>query len=279
MKKVILLIPFMLLSAFLTAQETASIKMIYNHSALSVKDVDRSATFYKTILNLQEITNRTKKEGIRWFATGDGKELHLVSTIKEPVSINKAIHLAFSIADVDFDGFIKTLNNSKITYSDWPGELNKITIRADGIKQIYFQDPDGYWIEVNSVEQKTDESEAIKRLLEKESATWRAGDSKGHAACWYIQPYSTILVSTLDGKTMNIPASAMQAPITNPTGGSSVNTDYKMSIHGDNAWVSHNEISTSKNGKNTYSYEIRLLEKINGEWKLVGQSIHIDKNK
>jgi hypothetical protein len=26
----------------------------------------------------------------------------------------------------------------------------------------------------------------IKNLLEKESATWRAQDSKGHSACWYI---------------------------------------------------------------------------------------------
>ena len=30
-------------------------------------------------------------------------------------------------------------------------EVSKINIRADGIKQIFFQDPDGYWIEVNSV--------------------------------------------------------------------------------------------------------------------------------
>jgi catechol 2,3-dioxygenase-like lactoylglutathione lyase family enzyme len=43
------------------------------------------------------------------------------------------------------------LEKMNLAYSDWPGATNKITIRADGIKQIYFQDPDGYWIEVNSV--------------------------------------------------------------------------------------------------------------------------------
>ncbi|HZV69551.1 MAG TPA: hypothetical protein VFG10_08405 [Saprospiraceae bacterium] len=42
----------------------------------------------------------------------------------------------------------------KITYSDWPGVKHKVNIRADGIKQIFFQDPDGYWIEVNSIGQK-----------------------------------------------------------------------------------------------------------------------------
>jgi lactoylglutathione lyase len=262
---------------FLQAQDATPITLNFNHSALSVKDLNQSIAFYKNVLHLQEITNRTKKEGIYWFSMGDGKELHLVSIIKEPVQINKAIHISFAIPESDFDSFIANLNNQKITYSSWTGEMSKITIRADGIKQIYFQDPDGYWIEINSAGQSSEESDAIKKLLEKESATWRAGDSTEHASCWQIQPYSTVLISTPDGKTMNIPASAMQAPITNPTGGSSINTDYKMSIHGDNAWVSHNEISTSKNGKITYSYEIRFLEKINQEWKIVGQSLHIYK--
>jgi hypothetical protein len=132
-------------------------------------------------------------------------------------------------------------------------------------------------ISILSYSQKIDESELIKKLLEKESATWRAADSKGHTECWYIQPYSRILVSTPEGVTMDIPPTAMIN--TNPNamgnGGFSVNSNYKMSIHKNNAWVSHNEESTAKDGKKTFSYEIRLLEKINGQWKLVGQSIHI----
>ena len=83
---------------------------------------------------------------------GEGKELHLVSVVKENVSINKAVHVALTTPN--FDAFVSMLEKSNITYSDWPGAVNKITIRADGIKQIYFQDPDGYWIEVNSVAQK-----------------------------------------------------------------------------------------------------------------------------
>ncbi|MDI1303744.1 MAG: VOC family protein, partial [bacterium] len=117
----------------------------------SVKDLDRSVDFYTNVLKLQEITNLTRKEGIRWISLGDGKELHLVSTIKEPVTINKAVHLAFKT--INFDALVKVLDNRNITYSDWPGELHKIMVRADGIKQVYFQDPDGYWIEVNSVKQ------------------------------------------------------------------------------------------------------------------------------
>lgn len=121
---------------------------------------------------------------------------------------------------------------------------------------------------------KTDDTQAIKNLLEKESSSWRLGDSKTHAACWHIQPYSKILISTVDGKTLDIPAEDIIKPIVNASGGTSMNTNYKMSIHDDNAWVSHDEVSIAKDGKKTFSHEIRLLEKINGNWKLVGQSIH-----
>ena len=152
MKKITILIAALIFSFIVRGQDTTSLGLSFNHQALSVKDVNRSAEFYKKVLKLTEIENRTKKEGIRWFSIGDGKELHLVSTIKEPVMVNKAIHIAFTSSN--FDGVIKTLTEMNITYSDWPGNLNKITIRADGIKQIYFQDPDGYWIEVNSIAQK-----------------------------------------------------------------------------------------------------------------------------
>lgn len=149
MKKTTLIIMALLFSGFIRAQETTSFTLTFNHLALSVKDINQSAEFYKTVLNLPEITNRTKMDGIRWFSMGEGRELHLISIIKENVTVNKAVHLALSTSH--FDNLIKVLDKMKITYSDWPGIVNKVNIRADGIKQIFFRDPDGYWIEVNSV--------------------------------------------------------------------------------------------------------------------------------
>ncbi len=152
MKKTSLLLLVFILSGFLQAQDAGTYNFTFNHIALSVKDVDRSADFYKKVLNLNEITNKTKIEGIRWFSLGEGKELHLISILKESGTINKALH--FALTTLDFDPFIKVLDEMKISYSDWLGTPQKINIRADGIKQIFFQDPDGYWIEVNSVVQK-----------------------------------------------------------------------------------------------------------------------------
>ncbi len=50
----------------------------------------------------------------------------------------------------DIDSFINHLNNAVINYEDSRGTKNAVTVRADGIKQIYFTDPDGYWIEINN---------------------------------------------------------------------------------------------------------------------------------
>lgn len=131
------------------SQDTTGFKFSADHIALSVKDVNRSAEFYIKILKLPEITNRSKIDGIRWFILGDSRELHLISVIKENVTINKAVHIGLSSGR--FDDFVKLLAANKIPYSDWPGNPNTVNIRADGIKQVFFQDPDGYWIEVNSL--------------------------------------------------------------------------------------------------------------------------------
>ena len=127
--------------------------------------------------------------------------------------------------------------------------------------------------------QKIDEEAAIKKLLEKESSTWRAKDVKGHTDCWHVQPYSRILVSLPNGQTIDVPPTAMQneKPESMGNGGFAVNSNYKMNINKNDAWVSHDELSTDAEGKRTWSYEIRLLEKIKGQWKLVGQSLHIYK--
>jgi hypothetical protein len=127
--------------------------------------------------------------------------------------------------------------------------------------------------------QTNNDTTAIKQLLEKESATWRSGDMQAHADCWYIQPYSKILVSTPDGKSFDVSPDMMIHPPANMfgKGGSAVNSNYTFSVHGDNAWVSHDETSTAADGSISYSHEMKILEKIDNEWKLVAESIHVYK--
>jgi len=123
---------------------------------------------------------------------------------------------------------------------------------------------------------QTDDSTAIIQVLEKESATWRSGDLTAHAACWQTTPYSTILIMTA-GKTFAVPVDKIIHPLpgTAGQGGTSKNSNYHMSIHGTTALVTHNETSTSAKGSVNHTYEVRMLEKISGQWKLTGQIIQV----
>jgi hypothetical protein len=123
------------------------------------------------------------------------------------------------------------------------------------------------------------DSTAIKQVLEREAATWRAGDVAGHAQCWQLRPYSRIVASTGDGRVIDVPPQAMLTPPPGSMGkgGSAVQLHYRFGIRGDAAWVSHDEISTARDGAKSYSTEFRMLEKVGGQWKLVGQSIHLAK--
>ncbi|WP_216746134.1 VOC family protein [Paucihalobacter ruber] len=149
MKKTIILLLLIQLSGIVNGQENKEVSLTFNHIALSVKDVNISAKFYTDVLNLKIIPLPPEAKDVKWMSLGDGKELHLLSVLKEDVKTNKAIHLALSTAD--FDEFVQKLREMNIEYSDFPGNLNKINVRPDGIRQVFFQDPDGYWIEVNSI--------------------------------------------------------------------------------------------------------------------------------
>lgn len=120
---------------------------LFNHIALSVKDVDESVAFYQKVLQLKEIKNTASDSKTRWLSFGEGKQLHLIPRPNSEIKINKAVHFALTTAD--FNSFVIYLKELKIDYSDWLGTPNKDYIRKDGIKQVYFQDPNGYWIEIN----------------------------------------------------------------------------------------------------------------------------------
>jgi lactoylglutathione lyase len=44
---------------------------------------------------------------------------------------------------------VRILRKNSWTWEDLSGKKNAISSRVDGVKQIWFQDPDGYWIEIN----------------------------------------------------------------------------------------------------------------------------------
>lgn len=152
MKKVILFwVVFMAIenvSHNLLAQSAASSKKpTLNHIAQYVFDLKKSTAFYQYILQLDTIPEPFHDGRHTWFTIGPVSHLHLIQGAKDITAHEKNSHLCFTVSSVP--DFINTLNAQKIPYENWAGEKMQVTKRVDGVFQIYFTDPDGYWIEIN----------------------------------------------------------------------------------------------------------------------------------
>ncbi|WP_316811724.1 VOC family protein [Pedobacter heparinus] len=124
-------------------QQTA----VLNHIAVYVADLKKATDFYQVVFNLEQIPEPFKDGKHTWFALGAAGQLHLIQGAKSNVEHEKNDHLCFSVASVDT--FAAQLSTKNITFENWAGKAKTITERVDGVKQIYFKDPDGHWLEVN----------------------------------------------------------------------------------------------------------------------------------
>lgn len=134
-----------------TSKGAIEIQVAIDHYAINVKDLTRSVDFYQKVFSLNEIKNGTELSHIRWFRLGNTQELHIIEVDHLEKKIPKGVHLALAVSD--FDRFREKIQDLHINYSDWPGTPQGISTRPDNIRQLYFQDPDGYWVEVNDGKQ------------------------------------------------------------------------------------------------------------------------------
>jgi lactoylglutathione lyase len=135
-----------LFSNFSNAQQPI-MKPVLNHISIYVKDLEASTAFYRDIIGLDTIPEPFHDGKHTWFAIGGNLQLHVISGADSNPERQRTTHTCFSVASVD--AFVAILNKHKIVYVNVKGEKSAITIRPDGFKQIYFQDPDGHWIEIS----------------------------------------------------------------------------------------------------------------------------------
>lgn len=121
-------------------------KINKDHDAIQVKDLAVSADFYGKILGLREIPNGGLGDHIRWFQLNDKIQIHLIET-EDDIPKHKGVHMALNTGDLG--SLMEFLKEKKVHFENWDGDPETTNTRPDGVKQIYFQDPDGYWIEVN----------------------------------------------------------------------------------------------------------------------------------
>lgn len=132
----------------------------FDHVALEVRDIAKSADFYQRVLGLPVIADPFNDAQHVFLRLGSHSQLHLVkkaaaasaqprataNTVERARALD-GFHFAVRVADVQ--AFAARLDRMKIAFSDTNDQPHKISKRPDGVSQIYFQDPDGYWIEVN----------------------------------------------------------------------------------------------------------------------------------
>ena len=118
-----------------------------NHIAFYVRDLKISTEFYQKVVGLETIPEPFRDGRHTWFLIGPKAHLHIISGATVSLPKEKNAHLCFSVASVD--AFIPRLKESNTPFESWTGEKSAVTTRPDGVKQIYFQDPDGYWLEIN----------------------------------------------------------------------------------------------------------------------------------
>ena len=123
-------------------------KPVLNHIALSVKNLAKSTAFYSKIIQLDTIPEPFHDGKHTWFSIATRSHLHLIEHSDPIIVPAKGTHLCFSVPSIE--AFIQRLEKNNIPYSNWQGDHKAVTTRVDGVKQLYLQDPDGYWIEINN---------------------------------------------------------------------------------------------------------------------------------
>ena len=153
MKKLITSLLFIFCCSFsikIFSQENKP-KALLNHIAVYVVDLKTSTAFYKDIIGLDTIPEPFHDGRHTWFSIGVKSHLHVISGAASKTGHDKNAHLCFSVASVP--DFVKVLEKNNIEYENWAGQKMTVTTRVDGVKQIYFKDPDGYWIEINDAKE------------------------------------------------------------------------------------------------------------------------------
>ena len=151
MKKIVTCLLFFLFTFALAFSQDIKVKARLNHIAVYVIDLKISSDFYSRIIGLDTIPEPFHDGRHTWFSVGPKSHLHVISGANQKTEHDKNTHLCFSVASVI--DFIAVLKKNNIPFESWTGEKNTYTNRVDGVKQIYFIDPDGYWIEINDAKE------------------------------------------------------------------------------------------------------------------------------
>jgi lactoylglutathione lyase len=111
-----------------------------NHVALHVADVAKSVVFYADIMQLEQLPRPDFDFDGAWFRLGTVQELHLIAgRINTAESGSRNNHFALEVSDLnEWEQHLVSMNAT----------FRPPKTRPDCARQIFVQDPDGYFIEL-----------------------------------------------------------------------------------------------------------------------------------
>ncbi len=118
-----------------------------DHIALYVFDLQKSTAFYKDVMQFKLVSEPFKDNKHSWFEIGPHSKLHVIQGAASVEQHDINSHFAYHVKVLK--EFTDHLDKNNIAYRNWAGDSKEPTVRPDGVKQVYFKDPDNYWIEVN----------------------------------------------------------------------------------------------------------------------------------
>jgi lactoylglutathione lyase len=136
----------MLLLILLPGYDGSQTMTTLDHLAIFVADVEHSAAFYEQAFDWVRLPEPFRDGRHIWLAIGPHTSLHIVGKAEAAKEHEISHHMAFRTEDLD--GVMARLDAMRVPYRNFRGD-GRVNARRDGVRQIYFQDPDNYWIEVN----------------------------------------------------------------------------------------------------------------------------------
>ena len=146
-KKIAVIFLFFILTGGTITKGFAQDGVKADHIALYVKDLKKSADFYRNVMELKDIPEPFHDGKHVWLRTGEHSQLHLIQGAAEVPQHDINSHFAYSVNNLA--DFTKHLDELHVKYGNWNQSSKEPQLRPDGVKQVYLQDPDNIWIEVN----------------------------------------------------------------------------------------------------------------------------------
>jgi catechol 2,3-dioxygenase-like lactoylglutathione lyase family enzyme len=123
-----------------SAQTAVAQAKTINHVSIGVTDVEKSASFYKALLGLKEVS-RPGNGGINLGLGGS-----FLGVYKIPNTVGRAHHFCLGVDDYDPTRIADRLKAQGVTARVDTNPAN----RTSGGDQLYFNDPDGTMVQLSA---------------------------------------------------------------------------------------------------------------------------------